>query len=130
MSKVLYLLSLLVLAVGCMGGLGGGGSNTLIKQLPNPGGTSKALFFERTGGATVGNSYRVSIVPSEDTLDQADLGNTFVFDDNRGEARWFVDSLFFNWKSSDTIQITYSDKLRTFAQEKKVGNVVIVYETF
>jgi hypothetical protein len=129
MCKVIYLFFLLALTIGCADGFGGGGSNTLINQIPSPDGTLKALFFGRTGGATVGDSYRISIVPTADTLDQADLGNTFVFDDNHGAARLFVDSVTVRWRSRDTLEITYGDKLRTFAQEKKIGNVVVVYKT-
>jgi hypothetical protein len=130
MSKVIYSLFLLSVVIGCTDGFGGGGSNSLIKQLPSPDGTSKALFFRRTGGATVGDSYRISIVSTGDTLEQADLGNTFVFDDNHGEARLSFDSMAIRWKSGDTLEISYSDKLRTFAQQKKVGNVAVVYKKF
>ena len=109
-------------------GLGGGGSDTLLKQSSNKQKNKKVVLFLRQSGATVGDSYQVSIMDYNENFDTSEVGNTFTVDDNHGKTGLDSTSVNFNWLSNDTLQIDYDKNLRTFSQETYLQKIVIVYK--
>jgi len=109
-------------------GLGGGGSDTLLKQSSNKQKNKKVVLFLRQSGATVGDSYQVSIMDYNENFDTSEVGNTFTVDDNHGKTGLDSTSVNFNWLSNDTLQIDYDNNLRTFSQETYLQKIVIVYK--
>jgi hypothetical protein len=104
------------------------GTNTLIKKSSNQRHDKKAILFLKEAGATVADSYQVTICDNDHTLDKAEVGNTFTVDTNHGETSLDTASINFIWLGNDTLQIDYDQKLRTFIQEKQVDNITIIYK--
>jgi hypothetical protein len=104
------------------------GTNTLIKESSNKRHDKKAILFLKEAGATVADSYQVTICDSDHTLDKGEVGNTFTVDTNHGETILDTASINFAWFGNDTLQIEYDKKLRTFIQEKKSHGVTIIYQ--
>lgn len=71
-------------------------------------------MFLREAGATVANSYEVSITDYKTEFDTVAVGNVFTVDDDHGKARLYPKAINFNWVSDDTIEISYDKNLRTF----------------
>ena len=84
-------------------------------------------MFLKEAGATVSDSYQVTICDNDHTLDNEEVGNTFTVDTNHGETFLDTASINFTWLSNDSLQIDYDKKLRTFIQKKKVKGVTIIY---
>jgi hypothetical protein len=82
----------------------------------------------REAGATVADSYQISIIGYKTEFDTTSVGNAFSVDDNRGKTYLNPKAINLNWLSSDTIEISYDKNLRTFIQERLVGNVTVVYK--
>jgi hypothetical protein len=121
------ILSSSIILISCFP-LADGGVNTVVKEGANPDKTLKAVIFLKEGGATVSNSYQVSILPAETKLSNNEVGNTFTVDENHG-ATWLRDSsINITWKTNDTVLIDYDKELRTFIQQTKVGNVTVIYQ--
>jgi len=107
----------------------GDGSDTLIKESPNNKHSKKAVLFLRQAGATVANSYQISITDYSVEFDTTAVGNTFTCDDDHGKANLNPKSISFAWVSDNLVEISYDGRLRTFLQEKKVDGVTLVYKT-
>lgn len=107
----------------------GDGTDRIIKEIPNNKHNKKAVLFLREAGATVGDSYQLSIVDYKETFDTTAVGNTFTFDDDHGKARLDPKCIDIKWPSNDTVELRYDKMLRTFIQEKAVDGVTIVYKT-
>jgi hypothetical protein len=106
----------------------GDGTNTFVKESSNKIRNKKAVLFLRQAGATVGDSYQVSIMDNSDEFDKSEVGNTFTVDTNHGETWLNSNSINFIWLRNDTLQIDYDKKLRTFIQERRVNGVSILYK--
>ncbi len=104
------------------------GTNTLIKEGSNQLHYKKAILFLKESGATVADSYQVTIVGNSHKLDKTEVGNTFTVDTNHGDTRLDQASIGFTWLAEDTLQINYDKKLRAFLRKKKINGVVIVYK--
>lgn len=107
----------------------GDGSNTFIKESINNRHTRKAVLFLREAGATVSNSYQVTLTDADEEFDKNKVGNTFTVDTNHGETGLDSASINFIWLGEDKLQIDYDKKLRTFIQQTNVDGVTIVYKT-
>jgi len=105
------------------------GTNTIIKELANPNKTKKAILFSREAGATVDNSYQLSITEFNSKFDTTSVGNTFTVDaDHNEKLSLRPDLVNLKWVSNDTLKIEYSSGLRTFIKNEKVNNVKVTYE--
>ena len=115
----------IVLAVSCS--LAEEGENTLIKQTTNQGQTRKAVLFLRQSGATVADSYQVTVTESDNEFDKKEPGNVFTVDTNRGLTKFDSSSINLIWLADDTLQIDYDKKLRTFVKERSIDKVTVIY---
>ena len=125
--KMKFLLPILIIVLtGCLD-LTDGGQSTLIKASSNASGSKKAILFLRESGATVADSYQVSVTDQNHTLEKSEVGNAFTVDTNHGQTIFNSGSIDFLWKSNDTLEIKYDNQLRTFIQNNTVNGVVILY---
>jgi len=105
------------------------GSDTVIKESSNKQHDKKAILFLREAGATVSDSYQVTVMDFNNKFDTTEVGNTFTVDPDHDKTWLDSTSINFTWLSNDTLQIDYDKKLRTFIQEKKVEDVTIIYKS-
>jgi len=104
------------------------GSNTIIRQSANPNKSKKAILFLREAGATVANSYQVSVIDFNTDFDTSSTGNTFTVDtDHNTKLILRAEMINFKWISDDTLEIDYHPKLRTFIKNKVVDSIKIIY---
>lgn len=87
----------------------------------------KAILFLREAGATVPDSYQVSVMDYDKPFDTTEVGNTFTVDSNHGITRLDSASINFTWIANDSLQIDYNKNLRTFFKERKIDGVTIFY---
>ena len=127
MLKLSFKIFVLTLAFSSCNLLGDD-SNTLVKESANVGHDKKVFLFLREAGATVSDSYQVTIADFENKFDKSEIGNTFTVDTDHGKTWFNSSSINFTWLANDTLQIDYDKKLRTFIQEKKVRGVTIFYK--
>jgi hypothetical protein len=106
----------------------GDGSDTVIKTSVNESHTKKAVLFLREAGATVANSYQVSILNYKDSFDTTAVGNAFTVDDDHGKTWLHPDAINLNWLSDGKLEISYDKKLRTFTMETSVNDVTVFYK--
>src|ERR1700741_3858407 len=85
--------------------LSGDGSNTIIKESVNNGHSHKAVLFLRQAGATVGDSYQVSILDDKAPFDTLAIGNAFTVDSDHGKANLNSDAINFKWVSDNKLEI-------------------------
>jgi len=104
------------------------GTNTFIKQSSNKRQDKKAILFLKEAGATVADSYHVTVCDIDHTLDKGEVGNALTVDTNNGATFLDTASINFTWLGNDTLQIDYDKKLRALIQEKKVDDVTIIYK--
>lgn len=104
------------------------GSNTVIKESINKRNEKKAILFLRESGATVADSYQVTVLSSAGIFDTSKVGNTFTVDDNHRQTALDSASINFTWRADDTLQIDYDKKLRTFTQENSVDGITVIYK--
>lgn len=105
----------------------GEGSNTLVSQKANAARTKKAWLFLRGAGATVADSYQLSITDYDQPFDTSAVGNTFTCDDNHGKSKLDSAAVQFSWKNDSTLAIDYDSTLRTFIRNDRTDFVKIVY---
>ena len=106
----------------------GDSSDSVIKESINQHHDKKAILFLREAGATVSDSYQVTVMDYGDKFDTTEVGNVFTVDTDHGKTWLDSASINFTWRSNDTMQIDFDKKLRTFIQEKKVDQVTIIYK--
>lgn len=106
----------------------GDGSDTIVKESANNKQDKKAILFLREAGATVSDSYQVTVMEYSAKFDTTSVGNTFTVDRDHNKTFLDSNSINFNWQSNDTLQIDYDKKLRTFIQKMKVAGVTIIYK--
>jgi len=107
----------------------GDGSDEFIKESANNKHSKKAVLFLREAGATVANSYQVSITDYKTEFDSTAVGNTFTVDGDHGKANLYPGAIDFKWLSEDTVEISYDKNLRTFIQENHIDGTAIIYKT-
>ena len=77
--------------------------------------------------ATVGDSYQISMLLSNDKLKDSDVGNIFIADNySIGNDTSKVN---FIWLSNDTLKISFDKSLRVFITKTKVSDVTIIYDS-
>jgi len=116
---------LVILTVSCS--LLGDGENTLIKKTANSGQTKTAFLFMRESGATVADSYQVTVTDADKDFDKKAPGNAFTVDTDHGATKLDSSSINLTWLTEDKLQIDYDKKLRTFVKETKVNGVTVSY---
>jgi|GEM_PF-1354299 len=125
--KLIFIVLLTLTSSGCFN-LVGDSTNSFVKDKVNIERTKKAILFVKEGGATVADSYQLSIVDYSTAFDKAAKGNTFIVDGDHGRARLTPESVVLTWRANDTLLITYDKKLRIFLQEKAIDGVVVNYK--
>ena len=103
------------------------GQNTTIKETYNNQASKKAILFLKGGNATADNSLQVTVAGYDYELDKKEVGNAFSVDSDHNATKQDSSSINFTWLTSDTLKIDFDKKLRTFAQEKNVQGVTIIY---
>lgn len=122
-------LFLAIILTSCISNELSNGTNTIIKQLANPNKTKKVILFSREAGATVDNSYQLSIIDFNSKFDTTSVGNTFTVDaDHNEKLSLRPDLVNLKWISNDTLKIEYNSGLRTFIKNEKVDNIKVIYE--
>jgi hypothetical protein len=129
LKQTLTIFSLTFTLSSCLSNELSDGSDTIIKQSSNPRQDKKVILFLREAGATVPDSYQVTVMDFGDKFDKTSVGNIFTVDTDHGKTWLDSTSINFNWLSNDTLQIDYNKKLRTFIQEKSIDGVIIIYKT-
>lgn len=119
-------LILFIALSGCLD-LSDGIKNTLIKESKNPAGNKKAILFLRLSGATVEDSYQVSVTRFNHSLERSEVGNAFTVDANHGGTTLDSASINLIWLSNDSLLIEFDKKLRTFTKKGTVYGVAILY---
>ena len=99
-------------------------SNDLIQESINDKG-KKALLFIKYGDATVDNSLHLSIVKDTGSIGGNATGNIFIADDSSGSVR--KHDVKFLWRHSDTLEVSYTKRLRIFKSEQQLESVTILY---
>jgi hypothetical protein len=103
------------------------GINTIIKESSNTIHSKKAFLFLKEAGATVSDSYQVTITDNSPILSNSEVGNAFTVGTNHSDSRLDKTSINFTWLGDSILQIDYDKRLRVFIQEKKVNGVAIIY---
>ena len=85
--------------------------------------------YEGIRNAIVGDSYQISILPSQNKLSNSDVGNIFVSDDPNRALNSDTSMIKLMWVGHDTLRITYNKKLRVFKSITKTSDAIIVYDT-
>ncbi len=104
--------------------------NTPLAEVPSPGGTRKAVVFQRDCGATTGFSTQVSVLAAGEKLPN-DGGNVFVADTDHGQAPSgpgggpVVEVV---WLGEERLLIRHHRRARVFRSEAHVGSVAVGYE--
>jgi hypothetical protein len=105
------------------------GTNTLIKELSNKSHNKKAILFLKEAGASVSDSYQVTITDINHILDNNEVGNTFTVDTDHDNTHLDKTSIKLTWLSGSILQIDYDKRLRAFIQEKSISGVSIIYKS-
>jgi len=104
-------------------------NNRMVREIPSPNGSKRAVLFERDCGATTDFSTQVSILPVGKKLGTS-AGNTFVADSNHGIVSVDSQSVIavdIAWKNDQEIEITYPTRARTFLKASEFQGIRIVY---
>lgn len=94
-----------------------------------PGGSQRAVLFQRDCGATSGFSSQVSVTAVDATV--SGLGNAFVADTDYGRAKaagWGGPWLELRWISPQRLLIRYDKAARVFTRQDDVPGVKVDYE--
>lgn len=116
-----------VILAGCLPDLC---ENEIIKTVASPGGTYKAVVFQRDCGATTDFSTQVSVLPAGTKLPNSG-GNVFVGTTARGAAPPgpgggpVVDV---QWINDGRLLVTYDARAEVFRKEDRYRQVLIVYQ--
>jgi hypothetical protein len=112
---------------GC--NLAGDSVNTILKEVPNQNKSKNAILFFKESGATVADSYQLTIADIDYKLKKSESGNALAVDDDHGATILDSSSIFLSWVDNDTLKVSYDKKLRTFIRKSKVEGINILYET-
>lgn len=103
--------------------------NNIIYQTTDYEGIRNAILFFKSGGATAGDSYQVSIIPYQDRLTNSDTGNIFICDDPSRGLSSDTTMIKLRWLNYDTLKITYNKRFRIFKAKSKTTDAIIVYDS-
>ena len=104
-------------------------NNEIIKERTDYEGIKNCILFIRSGGATVGDSYQISILPYQDKLKDSDTGNIFIADDHDGGISSDTSRVNLEWLSFDTLKVSFDKRLRVFKMKTKIKDATIVYDS-
>lgn len=130
--KVLFFLIILSAfiyqSVGCID-LSEGCANEVIKEILSPNKNYKAVIFQRDCGSTTNYSTQISILEANEALSNK-KGNIFVCDDDHGRAPSDANGkilILVEWKTNDSIYITYDSRTRIFSSRTYLSGISITY---
>jgi hypothetical protein len=92
-------------------------------------GMKNCILFIKSAGATVGDSYQISILPYQDNLKDSDSGNIFIADDHGGGINSDTSWVNFEWLSFDTLKVSFNKRLRVFKMNTKLKDATIIYDS-
>ncbi len=104
--------------------------NEELQAVISPGGTRKAVVFQRDCGATTGFSTQISILPVNEKLPK-EGGNTFIADTDHGQAPSGLGGgpeVNLEWANEREFVVKYDKRARVFRSEQLVDGVRIRYE--
>ncbi len=104
-------------------------TNEIVKERTDYEGIKNCILFIKSGGATVGDSYQISIVPYQDKLRDSDRGNIFIADDHDGGISSDTSRINFEWLSFDTLKVSFDKRLRVFKMNTETKDVKIIYDS-
>jgi hypothetical protein len=100
------------------------GTNTVINETPNYANQIKAVLFKKEAGATVPDSYQLSIIGLTDNLHNGDVGNVFsVKASSIGP-----DTLYCEWIGNDTLCVYQPKKFDPYFKILNVERIKIIYK--
>lgn len=97
--------------------------NDLKSEATSPDGRWRAVAFNRSCGATTGDSTQVSLLPREDSLPKGS-GNVAVFDS--GHQPIALDVVL-RWQSPDELVVEHPARVRWFRQDAARDGIRIRY---
>jgi len=103
--------------------------NEVVKERTDYEGIKNCILFIKSGGATVGDSYQISIVPYQDKLKDSDTGNIFIADDHDGSISSDTSRINFEWLSFDTLKVSFDKRLRVFKMITETKDAKIIYDS-
>ncbi|MBX9782615.1 MAG: hypothetical protein K2X48_04890 [Chitinophagaceae bacterium] len=103
--------------------------NEIVKRSSDYKGIKNSILFIKSGGATVGDSYQISILSYQDKLKDSDIGNIFIADDHDSAISSDTSRVNFVWISFDTLKVSFDKRLRVFKMETKMKDATIVYDS-
>lgn len=104
-------------------------ANTVLREVPSPGGTRKAVVFERNCGATTGFSTQVSILRAGERLPD-ESANLFIADTDHGRAPGGpggCPDVHLTWADDDRLLVRHHPLARVFRAESRVNGVTATY---
>ena len=104
-------------------------TNEILKERADYEGIKNCILFIKGGGATVGDSYQISIVPYQNKLKDSDIGNVFIADDHDGGISSDTSRINFEWLSFDTLKISFDKQLRVFKMITETKDTKIIYDS-
>ena len=114
-----------VMISGCSDGC----ENTILSETGSPNGRLTAILYERSCGATTGNSTQVSVLRAGTR--PAAAGNTFVADANHGAAEGSVGGgpwVEVAWIDDDNLIVKYDARARVFTEQPDIAGVKVTYQ--
>ena len=108
MRNVFIIVSLFVLLLESCINLSSNNTNEKIIEVSDRTRIRKAILFIKSGGATVGDSYHISIFPYQMMLKDSDTGNAFIADYHDGAIPSDTSEIRLNWIGSDTLKVSFS----------------------
>jgi hypothetical protein len=103
--------------------------NEIIFETTDYNSARNSILFIKSGGATVGDSYQISVLPYQDKLKDSDTGNVFIADDHDGSISNDTSRVNVRWLGYDTLKISFDKSLRVFKMNTKAKNVIIIYDS-
>lgn len=124
---IIFLLTLqtgvLSLSTSCSSACG----NTLVREVPEPGGKHKVIIFQRDCGATTDFVTHVALLKRGEPLSNGTVGNIFIADSNRGNVPSM--DIDVRWVQASQIVITYPKNARIYKKAERVGDVSASYRS-
>lgn len=99
--------------------------NTVLAEIAPPGGTMKAVIFERTGGPGGAPTTQVSVLPLEETLPHGP-GNVFISDASSAPGR----GIKVKWTGPAELKIAYPTSTGVYRNETQLSTIAVTYEIF
>jgi hypothetical protein len=112
-------------ALGCDESLCG---NRIAQEVASPGGTFRAVVFERDCGATTGFSTQISILPATGRL-KNETGNVFVAEGKKGvplDSRGAM-HITAEWRGDNALIVSYPSAAQVFQKVSDYQGVRVTY---